>query len=74
LDLDMEQWSNLFTDTNEFPDVTIRLLVLLFVLLVESKVSISASYHPGSLWRFLAINIAKKTARNSPKQQHCLVF
>jgi len=66
----MEQWSNLFTDTNEFSDVTIRLLVLLLVLLIESKVSISASYHPGSLWRFLAINIAKKTARNSPKQQH----
>jgi len=66
----MEQWSNLFTGTNEFSELSVRLLVLLVVLLIESKISISASYHPGSLWRFLALKMAKKTAKNSPKQQH----
>jgi len=66
----MEQWSGLLTSTNELSTLTIRLLVVLFVLVLERNVSISASYHPGSLWQFLAVKLAKKTRKRTSKQQY----
>lgn len=66
----MEQWSNLLTNGNELSLLTIRLLVVLFVIILERNISISASYHPGSLWQFLAIKLANKTVKRAPKQQY----
>lgn len=50
-------------------DTTIRLLVVLFVILIEQKFAIDASYHPGTLWRFIAQKLSLKTAKGNSKQQ-----
>jgi adenosylcobinamide-phosphate synthase len=66
----MEQLSDLLTNTNEFSTLTVRLFVVLFVVVLERNISISASYHPGSLWQFLAVKLAKKTKKRASKQQY----
>lgn len=66
----MEQWSNLLSNDIEISALTTRLLVLIFVLAIEHILTISASYHPGSLWKFLAIKLAHKSKHRPPKQQY----
>lgn len=66
----MELWDNLLSSDIEISELTIRLLVLTFVLSLEHFLTISASYHPGSLWKFIAIKLANKSKRRTPKQQY----
>lgn len=65
----MDFLSQLSASNVELSDLTLRLLVVLIVVLIERRFAIDASYHPGTLWRFIALKLAKKTAKNSPKQQ-----
>lgn len=65
----MESWSGIVSSDVEVSTFTLRLLILLFVITVEHFVSIRASYHPGSLLKFLAIKLASKSKHRLPKQQ-----
>lgn len=65
----MEHWPNLLSNDVELSTLTGRLLILLFVISLEHILLINASYHPGSLWKFIAIKLARKSKLRPPKQQ-----
>lgn len=50
-------------------ELSIRLLIVLSVMLVEQKFAVDASYHPGTLWRHMALIFSKKTGKGSKSQQ-----
>ena len=66
----MEFLSQLPSNNIVMSELTIRLLVILSVILLERWVVINGSYHPGTLWRFLALKLSLKTRKRSAKQQH----
>jgi len=49
--------------------MSIRLMVLLVVILVERYISLSPVYHPANVLRYIALQLATKVNRRSPKQQ-----
>ncbi|NRA60219.1 MAG: cobalamin biosynthesis protein [Psychrobium sp.] len=50
-------------------DFSLRLLTLLIVLIIERYVSLPASYHPATLFRYLAMQLAKKVNQRTAPQQ-----
>jgi len=66
----MESWSNLLSSDIQISELTIRLLVLTFVLSLEHFLTITPSYHPGSLWKFIAIKLANKSKHRQSQQQY----
>lgn len=50
-------------------ELSVRLLIVLSVMLIEQKFAVDASYHPGTLWRHMALIFSKKTGKGSKSQQ-----
>ncbi|MDP2560966.1 cobalamin biosynthesis protein [Psychrobium sp. 1_MG-2023] len=60
---------NITPEQLQLTDLSIRLIILLGVMLLERFITLSASVHPATLFRYIAENLAAKVNRRNPVHQ-----